>query len=85
MEKTFEGFLKLKRKDIYHPVINRFDKVSHFSRRNKDLENDYHKLVRKYSIPYGNIIRKFPKEILDELDNDLKALINKHKDIIPED
>ena len=86
MVKTFEGFLNKKNKDIFKTVIDRFNKVSHFTKlsNSRALNQDYHNLVRKYNISYGNVIRDLSMNIIDELDQELKDLISKYPEIIPE-
>ena len=80
MIKSFENFLfKKKIKDIYSRAISNFNCLSHFTRiSSKDLENDYHQLLKKYNIPYAGVISEMPKNKVDELNNDLMIILKNH-------
>ena len=78
---TYEkfDFLKKKVKDIYKITMDNFNSLSHFARMNKSVENDYHKLLKKYNIPHVSEIQKFSEIGIHELNNELKELLISHK------
>ena len=80
MIKKFEKFEFFKKKvnDIYKRVTSNFNMLSHYSRFKKDIENDYHKIVKKYNISHVGVILDMTIDMVEKLDSELKNALNNH-------
>jgi hypothetical protein len=74
MIKTFEKFNLLK------DVMNKFNKLAHVTRLslNREMERDYHQLVRKFNIPDVAVINKMAPTTVSELEKELDTIIVKY-------
>lgn len=81
MIKEFEKFefFKKKTNDIYKRVTSNFNMLNHFSRFKKEIENDYHQIVKKYNISHVGVILDMTIDMVEKLDSELKKALNNHK------
>lgn len=74
MIKIFEKF------NLFKDVMNKFNKLAHIVRlsSNRDMEKDYHLLVRKFNISYVGVIQSMTPPIVSELEKELDVIIEKY-------
>jgi hypothetical protein len=69
----------MKKNNIYKRVMKNFNMLNHHSRLKKEIENDYHQLVKKYNISHVGVILDMKIDIVEKLDKELEKVLNHHK------